>query len=213
MTQVPGGALLSDYIPDMNAVWKDDPVLRWVGEPRLDPNAPAPSSVWILTGMGLMLGLFVLGIGLSVGSRGVPVVVAGLAMLSVGLLPLVMGKRSRAPKEPTKGRSSMACPQVKDLRPIEEALRAALQRSGIKIVEDRRRGWLGRGFEWRLDHRMRSTTQVPTGGDLPWIWVKTRGLENRPAHQVLKGQIQAAMRNLSEVSREAVAGAAKLADE
>jgi hypothetical protein len=205
LTQVPGGALLADYIPDMNGAWKDDPVLRWVGEARIDPNAKAPSSIWILAGLGLVLGLFVVGTGVAVGSTGVPIVVAGIALLSVGLLPVVVRKVPGPTKERTFGRSSLTCPQVKDLGPIEEALRAALQRSGIKREDDHRRGFLGRGFEWRLDQGMRLSTMVPTGDDLPWIWLKTRGLENRPAHQVLKGHIQAALRSLSAVeSGEAV---------
>ena len=205
MTQVPGGPLLADFVPDPIRMGKDIPEMRWVANPRVDPAAPLPSQVWITFAACLMIGLLGGGIGVGLGSLQMTGLAAFILLLGVGSLVAARGRRSR--KEPSGGTSWMTGPKVPGLQPLEEALRVALQSAGIGIVADHRRGWLGRGFEWRLERGMGLGLSLAGMNGLPSVWLRTRRMENRPAHQALKGHIQAAMPTASQLGKDAAGGA------
>ena len=89
-----------------------------------------------------------------------------------------------------------------DIRSVEEALRAAVAAVGDRVVEDRRRGWLGRGFEWRLSASCRLRYFRDSEGGSAELTVTTQGQENLRLHQRLKGEISAALRGRAAALQE-----------
>jgi hypothetical protein len=198
LTAWANGGQSPDHVPDLNAAYVREPFLRWIAEPRLDPRGGRTFSGLILAVLSAAFGVAFLVAGVALwplaGSGALAISVLGAFLLGIVFLEKALIGRSSKGELPARGESWMSIGPPTEIRTVEECLRAAVAAVGERVTEDHRRGWRGRGFEWRLAAPIVIAYRRQTAEDTATITVTSRGAENVRLHQRLKGEIVVALR-------------------